>query len=150
MTNDQITDALKQLRTSVDVPPIDAAREQSLLSAFDAHWATPPAASHGWVWRSAAVLAAVSIGLNWLVLSQAPGSDPAATEPETDLTGFVSLPGAESFPTFESGSLVRVNLPATSLPALGLGLPAENASEVLADIVVGQDGLARAVRLVKR
>ena len=150
MTNDQMTDALSKLRTSIDVPPVDAAREQALLAAFDSHWARPQAKVQGFVWRSAAALAVVSVGLNWLVVVHTPRVDPSTVNPDAGLTGFVSWPGAESYPPFESGSLVRVELPVSSLPALGLDAPTAGASVVKAEIVVGQDGLARAVRLVSQ
>lgn len=152
MTHPRVTDALRKLRESVVVPPIDAGREQAILRAFDAHWEQPPKNASGWMWRAAAAfLATVSFGLNWLVFTGKPGApEPAASQAGFDLTGFVPWPGAEVFPPFESGSLVRVDLPVSSLPALGLSTPAPEARVVQADIVIGQDGFARAVRLVQR
>lgn len=132
--------------TPIDVPPLDPGREQALLDAFDAHWARRRSSLPAWVWRTAAGLALVSAGLNWLAFVQ----PPRVGTVETDQTGFVSWPGSEALPAFESGSLVRVNLPVTTLPALGLAAPDGEAAVVPADIVVGQDGLARAVRLVQR
>jgi hypothetical protein len=51
-------------------------------------------------------------------------------------TEFVAWPGAAAWPPFESGELIRVVL------------PFEN-GVVEADVLVGQDGFARAVRLVE-
>ena len=48
----------------------------------------------------------------------------------------------------ESGSLVRMDVPASMLPSLGLAPAANLLARVRADVIVGQDGLARAVRLV--
>lgn len=63
---------------------------------------------------------------------------------------FVTLPGAIGLPSFESGRIVRVDLPVSSLPAYGVELVPDAArNEVQADVLVGQDGQARAIRLVR-
>jgi hypothetical protein len=61
---------------------------------------------------------------------------------------FVPWPGARDLPPLESGELLRVDLPVSMLPSLGIVPPATQAVRVKADVIVGQDGLARAVRLV--
>lgn len=61
---------------------------------------------------------------------------------------FVTWPGAAAGPPLESGSLMRVDLPVSILPALGLWPPASAQSTVPVEILVGQDGFARAFRLV--
>lgn len=142
-----IADALLRLRGAVDVPPLDPARERAVMAAFDAHWTRPRAASSRWLWSSAAALAVVTVGLNWLVFS-APKIAPAAPAPAADMASFVMWPGAEALPPFESGALVRVEVPWSSLSWLGAS-PASAHGVVQADIVIGQDGLARAVRLVQ-
>jgi hypothetical protein len=48
----------------------------------------------------------------------------------------------------ESGSLVRMNVPVSMLPSLGVMPPSGRATSVRADLIVGQDGVARAIRLV--
>jgi len=53
----------------------------------------------------------------------------------SDVTDFVAWPGATAWPPFESGELVRVALPV-------------DGGVVEADVIVGQDGFARAIRLV--
>ena len=64
---------------------------------------------------------------------------------------FVAWPGAAALPAMESGELVRTELPASVLPLLGIAPrhPVTPATTVTADVVVGQDGLVRAVRLVE-
>jgi hypothetical protein len=63
--------------------------------------------------------------------------------------GFVMLPAALNLPAFESGEIVRMELPVTALPAYGLEIaPEARRSAVEADLLVGQDGQARAIRLV--
>lgn len=135
--------------THIEVPPIDPQRERELLAAFDAHWAQPRPRSSRWAFGTAAALAAAIVGLNWLVVSNAPTVEPVPAETAFDMTGFVPWPGAEAWPRFESGSLVRVDLPVSALIALGLPVPSSTVSTVQADIVVGQDGFARAVRVVQ-
>jgi hypothetical protein len=66
-----------------------------------------------------------------------------------DAGEFVSLPSADRLPGFESGMIVRVELPVSSLPAYGLQIVPDAArTPVRADVLVGQDGQPRAIRLV--
>jgi hypothetical protein len=154
MTNDELetplSDALSRLRQRIEVPPIDPARQQALLAAFDAHWARPRSRSGRWAWRTAAAaLIALAVGLNWIVVTHPPRSSEDAADVIADSAGFVSWPGSDAWPPFESGELIRVDLPVSALPGLGLWPPSSAAGVVQADIVVGQDGFARAVRLVQ-
>jgi hypothetical protein len=147
-----IVDALARLRESVEVPPIDPARESALLAAFDAHRARPRRSLFP-VWTAAAALILVTVSLNWLVVRKTPSANVVNVvnaDPAIDLAGFVAWPGASAWPPFESGSLIRVELPVSMLPTLGLSAPSSATGLVPADIVVGQDGLARAVRLVQQ
>ena len=145
-----LDDAWRRLRCGIDVPPLDRAREQALLAAFDAHWARPGrrAGRRAWTLATAASIV-TALALDWLVLKHAPAAGGAAPDPVVDMAGFVPWPGAHTWPPFESGELVRVDLPAAALPALGLWPPPSAGSVVQADIVVAQDGFARAVRLVQ-
>jgi len=64
-------------------------------------------------------------------------------------TGFVQLPGAAALPAFESGEIVRMDIPVASLPTYGIDISSGAGSgPVEADILIGQDGFARAIRLV--
>lgn len=63
-------------------------------------------------------------------------------------TGFVALPGAASLPEFESGTIDRVRLALSSLPVYGVDIAPDTASPIEADLLVGQDGQPRAIRLV--
>jgi len=63
--------------------------------------------------------------------------------------GFVELPGAVGLPDFESGQIIRMEIPLASLPTYGIEiLPDAQGAPVEADLLVGQDGQARAIRLV--
>jgi hypothetical protein len=144
-----ITDALSRLDEEIEVPPVEPERERALLEAFDAYWAGARDTPRRWTWTAAAAMVAITVGLGWVVhrtppVPTAPGDRPA------DITGFVPWPGAQALPPLESGELIRVGLPVSALPALGLLPPSPTVSVVQADIVIGQDGLARAVRLVQQ
>ena len=152
----QITGALARLRASVDVPPVDPAREAALLAAFDARqvrvsFPAPRFGVPSFQWMAAAAtLIVIIVSLNWLVAERQPPPNVIVREQAPDLSGFVAWPGASAWPPLESGSLMRVELPLSLLPTLGLSVPSSATAMVPADIVVGQDGFARAVRLVQQ
>jgi hypothetical protein len=76
---------------------------------------------------------------------------PGAARPRADDTRFVMLPGVDDLPPFESGQLMRVPLAASLVASLGLRprRPLGDDGVVQTDVLVGQDGYARAVRLVR-
>jgi hypothetical protein len=62
---------------------------------------------------------------------------------------FIPLPNAERISPNEDVNLVRVEVPRSTMIALGYDVSAERSSEpVEAEVVLGADGLARAVRFV--
>jgi hypothetical protein len=77
-------------------------------------------------------------------------AETAAAEDSLDLENdFVPVPNAARIEPNEDVSLVRVEVPRSAMMAMGISVNSENASEtVLADVVLGADGMARAVRLV--
>ncbi len=86
--------------------------------------------------------------------STPPGSPPIAPSVpgvREMATTFLPLPGAMA-PTAEA-FVVRLELPRAALVSFGLGqtealISSRSANTVLADVLVGEDGLARAVRFV--
>jgi hypothetical protein len=64
--------------------------------------------------------------------------------------GFVALPAAAMLPPFERGEIVRVQIRFASLANLGFAVQPDaiDNSPVNADLLVGQDGQPRAIRLV--
>ena len=63
---------------------------------------------------------------------------------------FYRLPSADDLPPVESAMIVRVQLPMSSLRLMGMPVSEEQAGDrVQADVLLGQDGLARAVRFVQ-
>jgi len=71
-----------------------------------------------------------------------------APRPSPEPVEFVAWPGATGLPAFESGYLMRVDMPASIVLSLGLVPHLPQATFVQADVLVGQDRLPRAVRLV--
>jgi hypothetical protein len=62
---------------------------------------------------------------------------------------FIPVPNAARIEPNEDVHLVRVEATRSAMMALGIVVGAENASDtVVADVVLGSDGMARAVRLV--
>jgi hypothetical protein len=147
---DDLAAALRQLAQSADVPPLDPDRERALLEAFDAAQQEKDArAARSNVWRpaAAAALLALAAMMAWVIVGRFARPPAAPVVAPLATTEFVLWPGAAELPTFESGHLMRMEVPVSALPSLGLVPPATHAAVVQADVLVGQDGLPRAVRL---
>jgi hypothetical protein len=66
------------------------------------------------------------------------------------VTDFFPLGGASALTAIEGGHVVRVEVPRAALASFGLPLNAEStAGRVKADVVIGDDGIARAIRFVR-
>ena len=141
----ELTAGLRALAASTAADRPSAALEERLLAAFDAHHA---AGRHRWrplVAAAAAVLIVAGVvSRAWDAYQEA---HHAAAQTAAVSSEFVPWPGARALPPFESGQLVRTELPASVLPLLGLTTTDVTGTTVAADVLVGQDGLARAVRL---
>jgi hypothetical protein len=78
-----------------------------------------------------------------------PASVNSSDEAEV-VTQFFSLREGEDLTTLDSMQVVRVELPGSALGEVGLPFDPETVNEpVKADVVLGQDGLARAIRFVR-
>jgi hypothetical protein len=71
---------------------------------------------------------------------------PDIEEPPDD-NDFVAVPYAPPLATGEFVRVIRTELHPTALARMGIYVDATNASEIPADVVVGEDGFPRAVRL---
>ena len=66
------------------------------------------------------------------------------------LDEFVALPASEGLPPAAELSVVRMQLRGSELQQYGLQAPADGATQtMLAEFVVGEDGLPRAIRIVR-
>ena len=146
--------ALQRLRDHAIAPPPDPAREAALMAAFDEAHARPPVVrTRRQFWYMAGLAAAAAI---LIAAGIGPGSagrhGPLSSLPrdvQSEPSEFVMVPGAASLPLMESGTLIRMELPVSLLPSQGVTPTAAGPGTVVtADVVVAQDGLPRAVRLV--
>jgi hypothetical protein len=157
-----VADALRALKETAVVPPVDPAHEAALLAAFDAsvrgrvgpqrrrdYWYLAGFAAAAALFLAAALPAALSGGHGTPSGGLRAGAAPA---PRRDVQApppdFIIVPGAAELPRMESGTLVRMDVPVSMLPSLGVTPPPGQARAVTADFIVAQDGLPRAVRLV--
>jgi hypothetical protein len=159
--------ALRRLDDAVVVPDVDPSREAALMAAFDAHRQASRVRRSGarqyWglagLAAAAAVMIAVALGpgpIGRHGLSSTRDRPRAASGPSVrgvrpapqPPNEFVIIPGTTGLPALESGSLVRMDLPVSVLPSMGVAPPQGRRTAVRADVIIGQDGVARAVRLV--
>jgi hypothetical protein len=89
-----------------------------------------------------------------LAVSQPPATAPvtgAGDEPPSEIvTSFIALDGGGGLARPESLQMVRVELPRSALMSFGLPMNVERADErIKADVLVGNDGIARAIRFVR-
>ena len=132
----------------------------------------PSHSSYQWVWRTgrslmevAAVILLFAVSLQ-LLLTLPPSLLPTYTEepakgsvvtprggesPLAELTtDFIPLVPCVGLDCFEGGQLVRVAMPRLALIFLGLPMNEQLAQEpVTADVLIGGDGVARAIRFVR-
>ncbi|HBY59324.1 MAG TPA: hypothetical protein DEH78_05850 [Solibacterales bacterium] len=118
--------------------------ERALLAAFQAEhrrsWVRP--------WMAAAASVLVVIALSWMIARSGPPPAPAPA-PQAS-SGFIAIPFASGEPPVGGGYVVRVRLERTALVSLGLPAAAgPGGDSVQADLLVGDDGVAHAIRFVR-
>jgi hypothetical protein len=105
------------------------------------------------IWRyvgSAAACAALSLGLFLVQRLEKVRQTKSVDDSYAAATaGFVALPYAESGVPMEDAVIVRLRLRTSELGRLGVPAGPGTANGQVADLLVGQDGVARAVRLVE-
>lgn len=89
-----------------------------------------------------------------LATTQAGGANGVAVngdEPASEIaTSFIPLAGGRNFAPAESLQMMRVELPRSALVSFGLPMNVERADQrIKADVLVGNDGVARAIRFVR-
>jgi hypothetical protein len=69
---------------------------------------------------------------------------------EETVTPYYQLPSADSLPAPDAEAVVRMMVPRSTLQLVGFPLSEVPKPEFIrADVVVGQDGMARAIRFVQ-
>jgi hypothetical protein len=112
------------------------------------------------VWATFGGAAAIAAGIAlfaWIRESPKPApttvvasAAPVVAEEDASDASFYPLPEAEALPAVESAMVVRVQLPVSSLRLMGVPVDEDGADgAVQAELLLGQDGLARGVRLVE-
>jgi hypothetical protein len=77
-----------------------------------------------------------------------PQNPPLATLDQA--SGFITLPYGQSGVPLEQPVIVRIDIPVSQLGAIGAPVnPRTAKGMVTADLLIGQDGVARAVRFVE-
>lgn len=136
------------LRTVSETGPQEAPAhiEQSLRIAFRQRQNK----RRNTTWAAVAVaagLGAVAI-LRLTPAVSAPSVPPIATA--LDTSEFIALADADTSTPLEHATIVRVQAPLSDFRDIGLVINEQNAAvRVQADVLLGQDGLARAVRFVQ-
>jgi hypothetical protein len=84
-------------------------------------------------------------------LLNAPSAADAAQSTSADAAwtnGFVALPDSATGDSLDGGAILRIEMPASALSSLGLPTTGVEGDQLVpADVVVGQDGTLRAIRL---
>jgi hypothetical protein len=165
MNEQELAKALRRLNDATVPPRVDPSREAALMAAFDAVHAAPVRSTRAnWYMTALATAAAALIAFlpraehpalstghpapstqHSALSTQHPSPNPEHSAPSAE---FIVVPGAAGLPPMESGTLVRIDLPVSMLPSLGVTPPAGGGATVRADLIIAQDGLTRAVRLV--
>jgi len=146
--------------------------EQNILVAFRRQKKLRAARRWG-LGTLAATVAPVALGLYWMqrpdiiappsplvahiVAPQLVEPDPAPrmrhrrmTRPEEIVSPYYPLPSADSLPAPDAEAVVRMMVPRSTLQLVGFPLSEVPKPEFIrADVVVGQDGMARAIRFVR-
>lgn len=157
-----MTAALRALATaSRDEQPSEAL-ESDLMAAFHAEAtaraaagepvAARPVAWLRWWPAAAAVVLAVGALAWWQIAGGSVSNERASVDSAVGIPEcleFAPLPLAFTLPAFERGEIVRTQIAVAALPVYGIAIPPDPvAPAVTVDLLVGQDGHPRAIRLV--
>jgi len=137
-------------------------RRAELMQKFAASHRPRSTVARTWLAAAAALLLAVALGYVVLeresapagkrtfVAAQAPAAagQAALDAVSNDDDGFVPVPDAPPLDSGEFVSVVRTELQAPALARMGIYVDAGYGPEVPAEVVVGEDGLPRAVRVI--
>jgi len=141
--------------------------ESRLLTAFREHSGSPSPAPAGRSWFPAVAWAAALAAMIAAGVFVVRSREPEAQRPtprrvelamlDTSVSGleaameegFLPLPGAAHLATAEDVDVLHVELPRSAMMQVGIEVSPDRAGEtVRADVMVGADGMARAVRFV--
>ena len=137
--------ALRELAESDEMQQAPARVEQSLRAALRARPVYRPRRQPALWWLAAAAAALAT----WGVLQDgATRRMPSADEP-SGAGPYLALVEGEPLGELDAVQVVRVRLPGSVLARLGAPIAAPGADPVEAQVILGQDGVARAIRFVE-
>jgi len=143
----ELAPAMRRLAVRVAALAPPAELETWLLDEFDAVRLPRTRLSRGWVAAVSGALAA-SVIAGTLLVRERPAADAAkaaAVQPETQQ--FVSIPFTAPLQPYERVSVVETDVPVSALIAAGFEVHGSDpGARVRADVMVSQDGRARAIR----
>lgn len=145
-----LADLSQALRRLAEALPrdADAATEQRVLAAFRTRRKRP---QHTLLYL-AGVAACLALAFAWFLshpLRQPSQASLAVTGNNAAVAGsFIALPYGQSDVPLEQAVIVRVKLQPSEWAAFGVPVAPARANTIDADLLIGQDGMARAVRLV--
>ncbi len=138
-------DLINKLRQLATALPREAGPHvaERLSAAFRARH---PRKTPIWIYAAAACVL-VLLGLSFIYQRR---TAPAPHDFVYNASGFIALPYSQSGVPLESVVVIRVQITPSQLSSMGVAVPAAaSTAKVKADVLVGQDGVARAVRLAE-
>jgi len=106
-----------------------------------------------WAWTSVVAASAVLAAMSLLTARSGsvtlPHATPAPAAAAADDGSFVALPYGDSLADLDAVQVVRVQVQPAALASLGWTVGSEAGSPVEAELLVGQDGIARGIRFVE-
>jgi len=146
---------LRLLAAEMKTVSAPARVEAHLLRAYRARYrqgvASPGEARRWWAAAAAVLLVAAALWMGAPQPSPPPlvAANAVVAAAEDEDTPFIPLPNAAGSPQDDEVDLVRVELPRSAMTALGISANDDNDAEsVEAEVLLGPDGMARAVRFL--
>jgi hypothetical protein len=144
-----LAEPVRRLRAAVGAARSPEYRKHELLQEFGR--ARRPAQRFNWAFSAAAsVLLALAAGLMWRTtapVAERAAVDTVSTE-ATDSSEFAPVPYAPPLASGEMVTVVRTELHAAALDRMGFVVPGMSGNDFQAEVMLGQDGLPRAVRVL--
>ena len=141
---------LESLRDAMRTVQPPASIEQALLREFRSRQAARrPSSGRRFVWAVALAMATLVVAV--LVLRPAPQPPEAVASAAPALaTGYIPIGYGQPLYPEEFVQVVRISVPRSEVVQFGLPLaPDAGEDRVMADVVLGEDGIARAIRFVQ-
>jgi hypothetical protein len=148
--NNRLTEAIARLKAESENADAPAEIERALLAEFDRVQSRRRRLS--WMIAGGAVAASIAVALIVSVrehLAHPVSSAIVAEDVQKSEQPFVPIPYVAPLGAYERAQIVRMDVPVAALIAAGFPMrTTDPGARAEADVVVGQDGRARAVRLI--